>query len=260
MSLQWFWTLLPACLAAGLPVSMAVYAATPPKKPHTVVLGSAKQVLYSKAGDPAGAGPDETTLRTRALLVDGRISEWTTGEAHDVTDRSFVVRRALRINDALPSDKSDRPDAKSGEARSGDAKSGEARQAGHWVWQRGPWLLVDRVSGRVTALKLPDYDPGASQVAWFRDYAAYCGVTATGKSLHAVVAQVGVRKPVLAKKLAAYDVENHPWPVCGQPEWQREPLRVTFHPAGQPTASFDVVGGSAVLVEDDDDAEAPAKP
>ncbi len=71
------------------------------------------------------------------------------------------------------------------------------------MWQRGPWLLVDRVTGHVTALKLPDYDPGVSQVSWFRDYAAYCGLTASGKSLYAVVAQIAARKPVLAKKLAA---------------------------------------------------------
>ena len=42
----------------------------------------------------------------------------------------------------------------------------------------------------MTALKLPDYDPGVSQVSWFRDYGAYCGVTASGKSLYAVVAQL----------------------------------------------------------------------
>jgi hypothetical protein len=243
MHLSLRFAFLPALLAAGALLAVFADAALPPKKPHIVVLGAAKQVPYSKVGDPAGAGPDETALKTRALLVDGRVSEWTTGEAHDVTDRSFVVRRALRINDALPGD-----------------KAGEARQAvGHWVWQRGPWLLVDRVSGRVTALKLPDYDPGASQVAWFRDYAAYCGVTATGKSLYAVVAQVGTRKPVLAKKLSAFDVENHSWPVCALPEWQREPLRVSFHPAAKDAISFDVVGGSAVLVEDGDGDE-PEKP
>jgi hypothetical protein len=216
-------------------------AAVPPKKPHVVVLGAVRSVAYSKAGDPAGAGPEETKLATRPLLVDGRVSEWTTGDAHDVTDRSFVVRRALRINDALP----------------GDAKAPGV----HWVWQRGPWLMVDRVTGRVTALKLPDYDPGASQVAWFRDYAAYCGVTATGKSLFAVVAQIGVRKPVLAKKLSAYDLADHPNPACGLPEWQREPLRITFHPAGRDAASYDLVGGSAVLVEDgDDEPETPPTP
>lgn len=233
---------MPALLAAGVMLS----AATPPKKPRVVALGSVRSVPYSKAGDPAGAGPDETSLKTRALLVDGRVSEWTTGDAHDVTDRSFVVRRALRINDALPSD---RP----------SDKSGDQAKSSHWVWQRGPWLLVDRMTGRVTALKLPDYDPEASQVAWFRDYAAYCGVTATRKSLYAVVAQIGVRKMVLGKKLSAFDAESHAWPICGLPEWQREPLRITFHPAGKDAASFDLVGGSAVLVEDGDEAE-PAKP
>jgi hypothetical protein len=75
----------------------------------------------------------------------------------------------------------------------------------------------------VTGLKLSDYDPAASQVAWFRDYAAYCGKSATGKGLCAVVAQIGVGKPVLSEKLSAFDVENHPWPVGEPPEWQCEP-------------------------------------
>jgi hypothetical protein len=242
MLLRLRFVLLAALLAAGMPV----FAAVPPKKPHVVLLGTARQFPYSKAGDPAGAGPDETTLKARPLLVDGRVSEWTTGEAHDITDRSFVVRRALRINDTLPSDSA---------TSIPPAGKPAAKAAEHWVWQRGPWLLVDRLTGHVTALKLPDYDPGVSQVAWFRDYAAYCGVTATGKSLYAVVAQVGVRKPVLAKKLAAYDTENAPWPVCVAPEWQREPLKITFHPAGRDAASFDLVGGSARLVEDGDDSE-----
>lgn len=215
--------------AGVLPVSAA------PHKPHSVVLGAVKSVHYSKEGDPAGDAAGDDTLKTRALLVDGVLKEWTTGEPHDVTDRSFVVRRAIRLNDSLPSDKQV-----------------------EWVWQRGPWLLVDRVTGRVTALKLPDYDPGVSQVSWFRDYGAYCGITASGKSLYAVVAQVAARKPVLSKKLTAWDEENHPDPACSLTEWQREPMRVTFHPAGRDALSFDVVPGSAVLVEDtDDDADVP---
>ncbi len=217
-----------------------------PRKTHTVVLGAARKVAYSKAGDPAGAAPGEDSLKIRALLVDGALKEWTTGDAHDVTDRSFVVRRALRLNDALP----------------GDQPATGAK--GEWVWQRGPWLLVDRVTGHIAALKLPDYDPGVSQVAWFRDYAAYCGLTPSGKSLYAVVAQIAARKPALAKRLAAFDATNHPDPACIQPDWQREPLRVTFHPAGKDAAAYDIVPGSAVLVEDsDDDAgtpDAPARP
>ena len=221
-------------IAASIYLEIPAQAA--PRKGHTVVLGAAKRVPYSKVGDPAGAATGEDTLKIRALLVDTVLKEWTTGDAHDVTDRSFVVRRVIRINDSLPGDK-----------------------LGHWVWQRGPWLLVDRVSGRVTPLKLPDYDPGVSQVMWFRDYGAYCGVTATGKSLYAVVAQLAARKPVLAKKLAAFDPRDHADPACAGAEWQRDPMRITFHPSGKDAVSFDFVPGSAVLVEDSaDDAETPA--
>ena len=234
----------------AMAAALAAAASAEARKVHTVALGAVRRVPYSKAGDPAGALAAESELKIRALLVDGVLKEWTTGDAHDVTDRSFVVRRAIKLNDALPSDKSVSSD-----------KSNEkpAPAASRWVWQRGPWLLVDRVTGHFIALKLPDYDPGVSQVSWFRDYAAYCGVTASGKSLYAVVAQVAARKPVLAKKLAEFDPENHPEPACGPAEWQREPLRITFHAAGRDAASFDVIPGSAVLVEDaGDEAETPA--
>ena len=154
------------------------FAAT---KVHVVFLGAGKMVSYSAKGDPAGALPAEKQLRVRPLLVDDKVKEWTTGESHAITDRSFVVRRALRLNDALPGEKAE-----------------------HWIWQRGPWLMVDRVKGSVTALHLPDYDPAISNVIWFRDYAAYCGLTTSGKQLYAVVAQIAARKPVLAKKLSPW--------------------------------------------------------
>ena len=228
-------------MAAMLAVAPAAQAA--PRKAHLVVLGATRKVTYSKAGDPAGAAQAENELKIRALLVDGMVKEWTTGDAHDVTDRSFVVQRVIRLNDTLPSD-----------------KPGPGDKLGHWVWQRGSWLLVDRVTGHIAILKLPDYYPGVSQVSWFRDYAAYCGVTVSGKSLYAVVAQVAARKAVLSKRLAAFDAENHPDPACGPPEWQREPLRVTFHPVGKDAVSFDIVPGSAVLVEDSGDEPETAVP
>jgi len=234
----------------AMAAALAAAASAEARKVHTVALGAVRRVPYSKAGDPAGALAAESELKIRALLVDGVLKEVATGRPHGGTDRSFGVRRANKLNDALPSDKSVSSD-----------KSNEkpAPAASRWVWQRGPWLLVDRVTGHFIALKLPDYDPGVSQVSWFRDYAAYCGVTASGKSLYAVVAQVAARKPVLAKKLAAFDPENHPEPVCGPAEWQREPLRITFHTAGRDAVSFDVIPGSAVLVEDaGDEAETPA--
>lgn len=105
-----------------------------------------------------------------------------------------------------------------------------------------------------------------SHVVWFRDYGAYCGVIASGKSLYGVVAQLAARKPVPAKKLAALDPEHREQSdaLCASPEWQRDPLRVTFHPAGKPAVSFDIAPGSALLVEDGpEDADTPtpaAKP
>ena len=247
-------------IATLLYVSPVIHAA--PRKPHVVVLGAARKMPYSKAGDPAGAALGETELKVRALIVDGAVKEWTTGEAHDVTNRSFVVRRAIKINDSLPSEgfaprEGSAPSGNAGE-KSGVKPASVRTASTPWVWQRGPWLLVDRVTGHIIALRLPDYDPGVSQVVWFRDYGAYCGVTARSKSLYAMVAQVEARKAVLAKRLTAYDAENHPEPVCGLAEWQREPLKVTFHPTGKDAASFDVIPGSAVLVEEaGDEPEAP---
>ena len=213
----------------AMAVPLLVYGAP---KAHVVALGAARREPYSVQGDPAGAKKDETELKVRPLSVDGKVKEWTTGEAHDVTERSFLVRRAVRLNDALPADKAER-----------------------WVWQRGPWLLVDRVTGKVAALRLPYFDPAVSEAVWFRDYAAYCGISASGKQLMAVVAQVEARRPLLAKKLAAWDAADHPAPACAAAVWQREPLKVSFQPTGGALVSFDLVGTSAVLVEDDDSDE-----
>lgn len=201
-------------------------------KPHVVALGAVRREPYSLQGDPAGAKPGETTLSVRPLVVDGRVKEWTTGDAHDVTQRSFTVRRALRLNDALPTDKAQR-----------------------WVWQRGPWLLVDRSSGKVTALHLPDFDLAVSEVVWFRDYAAYCGLSSGGKQLLAVVAQVEARRPLLARKLGPWNPADHPVPVCAAAVWQRDPLKVTFQPAGAAPIDYDLVGSSAVLLEEGDDSD-----
>lgn len=199
-------------------------------KSHSVALGAQHYEPYSAEGDPAGARAGETRLSVRPLVVDGKVKEWTTGDRHLVTERSFAVRRAVRLNDSLPQDKAVR-----------------------WVWQRGPWLLVDRLTGKITALRLPDFDPGVSDVVWFRDYAAYCGLNSTHKQLLAVVAQIAARRPLLAKKLSAWNSTAPVVPACSPAVWQREPLKVTFQAAGSTTpAAFDLVGASAMLVEDGD--------
>jgi hypothetical protein len=79
-----------ACFTAlTLIAVMACAALASPAKSHSVGLGAVRKVPYSVAGDPAGAGPDETELPIRPLVVDGKVKEWATGQAHDVTDRSL---------------------------------------------------------------------------------------------------------------------------------------------------------------------------
>ena len=213
-------------------------------KVHTVSLGAVRKVPWSKPERVSNAAeltskPIELpTIKVRPLLVDGRQREWTTGDAHDVTDRSFTIRRALRLNDSLP-----------GETTS------------HWSWQPGPWLLVDRSTGHITALHLPDFDEEISDAVWYRDYAAYCGTGATAKGgLYVVVAQLGARRPVVQKKIGAWPQPSPADPVCKPAEWQRGPMRVRLQPTGGDPMIFDVVGAASLIEEGDTDDDTPAKP
>src|SRR5579884_159290 len=168
-------------------------------------------------------------MKIRSLNVDGRSREFTIDQPHDVTDRVFVVRRAYRMNDALTS----RPD---------------------WKWQRDGWLLVDRSSGRVSKINLPDFDPFYSVVSWFRDYAAYCGVT-DGRKLYAVVEQLGQRKPILRTPLGQARGGDDPDSECKAPVWQKQPVRVTFEPLNGEKRSFAVRGRSTEPEQAEDQSE-----
>lgn len=220
-------------IALFLLATAGVSGAAPPPKIHTVTLGPSRKVTFT----PPEATPDNKTeeassLHVRPLFVDEKQKEWTLGETHDVTDRSFVVRRALHINDALP---------------------GEAPR---WTWQPGPWLMVDRGTGHITALHLPDFDPSISEVVWFRDYAAYCGLATTAKGgLVAVVAQLGVRKAVAQRLIGPWPQADPQHPVCTVAKWQRTPIRATIQPAGGQPITFDVVGTSSLIEEGDNSSD-----
>jgi hypothetical protein len=218
------WLTLPLLLLTGSPLLAA------PPKVHTVTLGAIRKVPYTQPDATPETKSDETsTLKVRPLFVDDRQKEWTTGEPHDVTDRTFTIRRALRLNDSLPTD-----------------------TTAHWVWQPGPWLMVDRVTGHITALHLPDFDPVVSNAVWFRDYAAYCGITTTAKGgLYAVVAQLGARKAIVQKRIADWPQANHFIPVCQSAQWERLPLRVTLKPTGGDPTTYDVVGTASIIEEGD---------
>ena len=180
-------------------------------------------------------GPDEEQsmpIQVRALYVDAKLKEFVTGEAHEVTDRLFVARRAFRLNNNLPGDDGKRPS---------------------WIWQRGGWLLVDRLTGHVSRLPLADFDPYYSQASWFRDYVAYCGLSGDGQKMSAVVMELGRRKPLLKKALGAASPGGMPAADCDAPRWQKNPVRVTFQPKNGQPASFTIFGHSwgAALGSDD---------
>ena len=208
-------------------VLWAASAAAVPK-PHVISFGKwAPAKWYVGSADSKALD-----LKIRALYVDTRLKEFTTGQAHDVTDRLFVVRRMFRLNDTLPDETSTSP---------------------RWQWQRGGWLLVDRVTGRVTQINLPEFDPFYSTASWYRDYIAYCGVSDDGKKLFAIVAQLGRRKAILKKPLGEPDGDEMPDSECPAPAWQQQPTRVTFQPDENQKLTYSVRGHAMDVVMDDDE-------
>jgi len=205
----------------------SIVAAKAPAKPHLLTFGKAMEVKWF-------VGPSETktmALNVRPFYVDGRLREFTLGDPHDVTDHLFVVRRAFRVNDALPQD---------------------ARLPANWRWQRGGWLLVDRSSGHISPISLPYFDPFYSAASWYRDYVAYCGLADDGEKLYAVVAELGRKKPLVRKELGAPGGGDMPDSECPAPTWQRQPSRVSFEPRAGQKVSFAVRGHSADLAEPDE--------
>ncbi len=199
-------------------------------KPHVISFGKWTPIKWC-------VGPNEgkcLDLKVRGLYVDGRAKEFTVGTPHDITERLFVVRRAFRINDILPVENSSAP---------------------RWVWQRGGWLLVDRITGHVSAIALPEFDSYYSVASWYRDYVAYCGVSDDGKKLFAVVYQVGRRKPVLKKSLGETGEDDMPDSECPAPAWERHPARVTFEADEGQKSTYTVRGHAADLMTRDGDDE-----
>jgi len=182
-----------------------------------------------------GPSEDRTTpIQVRPLYVDTKLKEFTTGEPHDVTDRMFVIRRAYRINDSLPTDEKKLP---------------------KWMWQRGGWILVDRTTGRVTQLSLPDFDPFYSDVAWYRDYAAYCGISDDAEKLYANVISLGRKKPILRRQLGTATNGDTPDSECSAPQWDRQPARVTFLPKNSAKFTFTLPDRSIDMTSSDEEPD-----
>lgn len=217
-------TYVPLLLAATLWFCASAVAAS---KVHVITFG--KWISVSWRPGTGAENERAISLKVRPLIVDGRVKEFVTSAPHDMTDRLFVVRRVFRVNDSLPEE-----------------------TAPHWQWQRGGWLLVDRVTGRVSAVNLPDFDALYSPAIWYRDYVAYCGVSDDGKKVSAVVVQLNRRKPVLKKVLAGEGVADDAAPdsACPMPVWQKNPAQVTFAPSGGAKQTFAIRGHVVDLVND----------
>jgi hypothetical protein len=207
--------------ACFLWLGSAAFSAT---KLHSVGFGKWTSIRLAEEG-----AEKRLDVRTRPLLVDGRIKEFIVGQPHDVTEWTFVVQRVYRLNDSLP----------------------QETGAIHWLWQRGGWLLVNRSTGKVQPILLPAFDPYSSDANWFRDYAAYCGVSDDGQKSFAIVAQLGSKKPLLKKPLAdssaGQDFE------CKTPIWQRDPARVIFEPKNEAKFTYTVKSRAVDLLSSDAD-------
>jgi hypothetical protein len=216
-----------ATLALALLLTAPSSAAS---KPHMITFGKWATVQWTAAID---AAEKPLSIKVRSLLVDGRLKEYVTGPTHEITERLFVVRRMFRVNDSLPEDSTPR-----------------------WQWQRGGWLLVDRLTGRISPVNLPEFDLIYSPGIWYRDYIAYCGVSDDGKKTFAVVAQLNRRKPILRKALSnAIADDALPDSACPTPVWQRSPIRVSFEAQGEPRQTFAIRGHMADIVTDEEDEE-----
>src|SRR5664279_1944924 len=94
-------------------------------KVHVITYGKWMTVQWS-----SGLGDEKAvSAKIRPLIIDGRVKEFVVGPPHEVTERLFVVRRMFRVNDGLPEDAGPR-----------------------WQWQRGGWLLLDRVTGHISPI------------------------------------------------------------------------------------------------------------
>src|SRR6202035_1808369 len=201
-------------LRVAVVVPLVLAAALAASKPHVIIFGKWTSVKVTSDLDRS------EDLKVRPMYVDGRLKEFTFGIPHEVTEQLFVMRRMIRVNDSLPQETAATP---------------------RWSWQRGGWLVIDRLNGHISQATLPEFDPDWSSASWYRDYVAYCGISDDGRKLSAVVMQLGRRKPILKKPLGEAGSDDASG-VCAPPAWQRAPTRVSFVSKSDQKQTFAVRG------------------
>lgn len=204
-----------------------VFAAS---RPHVIAFGRWITVRWM-------VGPEQKNavdLKIRGLYIDGQVREFTVGPAHDITQKIFAVQSATRINDALPRD---------------------ASASAHWQWERSGWLLVNRGTGHIGALNLPDFDSYYSVGSWYRDYFAYCGISAGESKRYAIVVETGRRKPIVRQAFGQAPKDAMPDSGCAAPVWERQPARVTFSASDEKQSATFVIRDHAGTVSTQEHAE-----
>jgi len=143
-------------------------------KPHVITFGKWTTVPWSP--NAAAADDKPLTLKVRPLLVDARVKEF------NARRRSRCNRPAVRGTPRLPHQRQPSPGT-----RLGSSLAMAARRMASSGPHHRPHL----------AANLPEFDAFYSAASWYRDYAAYCGVSEDGKKVYAVVAQISRRKPIV---------------------------------------------------------------
>jgi hypothetical protein len=221
-----FPTTIILILLISLVLSTSSMAVT---KPHIITFGKWTSVQWA----PGTNDDKPLSIKIRPLIVDARVKEYVTGAPHEITERLFVVRRVFRVNDSLSDDSTPQ-----------------------WQWQRGGWLLVDRFTGRISAVNLPEFDVVYSAATWYRDYIAYCGISDDGNKRFAIVAELNRRKPILKKPLSGTLPDDAaPDSACTAPAWQRMPTPVTFEAQKETKQTFAIRGHVVDLVDDSEEEE-----
>jgi hypothetical protein len=201
--------LLAGCVA--LLLSLVVVAAA---RDHTAVFGDWVNVKMF-------VGPERdhsVEMKIRPLYMDGDLEEFTTGQAHNIGESQFVVRRVYRLSNRMVLNGAPAP----------------------FLWQRGGWILVDRTRGRVVPLNLPDFDPFYSVASWSQDWVAYCGMSGEGTQVYGVVAKLDQRDPIVRKPLREASGSPKPDGECEAPRWDQQPGHVTFLPVGGPAVTVSI--------------------
>ena len=177
------------------------------------------------------------TLKIRPILVDAHVKDFSLGPAHDVTDHLFVVRRAL------PCQRQSSPGIHLAPALAMATRGMASRRPPHRPYF--PQSIF------------PELNAVYSVASWYRDYAAYCGVSEDGKKIYAIVAQLNKSKPVLKKSLNGQTIPEDATAdsVCPAPAWQRSPARDPSSRQARPKQTFAVRGHTIDLINESEEQE-----